>query len=48
MVIRGPISNIGDEYKQWTEEESLDENHALAKDILSISRTIARGQPALD
>ena len=31
---RGPISNIGDEYKQWAEEKSLDENHPLAKDIL--------------
>ena len=37
MVIWGPISNIGDEYmKQWTEEKSLDENHAPAKYILPI------------
>jgi hypothetical protein len=37
VVIRGPISNISDEYKQWA-EKSWDGNHPLAKGILSISR----------
>jgi hypothetical protein len=32
----GPSRTL-DEYRQWAEEKSLDENHPLAKDILSIS-----------
>jgi hypothetical protein len=34
-AIPGPISNTGDEYKQWAEEKPLDENHPLAKDPIS-------------